>query len=153
MEIKIQQKMMSINSMHFSECKSNKKEVINMFIVKDEQSPQCPTGIHDAVLQSIEKRQHDSYGEYLLLAFAVDASNGEDAEQFEVTCACSVSLSANSKLRRVINSLLGRELSQEEAKAGFDVEKLISSSCRVLVNSVEGKEGNTYSRVESVLPS
>ncbi len=153
MEIKIHQKMMSINSMHFSECKSNKKEVINMFIVKDEQSPQCPTGIHDAVLQSIEKRQHDSYGEYLLLAFAVDASNGEDAEQFEVTCACSVSLSANSKLRRVINSLLGRELSQDEAKAGFDVEKLIGSTCKVIVASVEGKEGNIYARVASVLPS
>ena len=124
-----------------------------MFIVKDEQSPQCPTGIHDAVLQSIEKRQHDSYGEYLLLAFAVDASNGEDSEQFEVTCACSVSLSANSKLRRVINSLLGRELSQEEAETGYDVEKLIGSSCKVIVGSTKSKEGNTYSRVDSALPS
>jgi len=79
--------------------------------------------------------------------------NGEDSEQFEVTCACSVSLAANSKLRRAINSLLGRELSQEEAKAGYDVEKLIGSSCNVLVSSVEGKDGDTYSRVESVLPS
>ena len=26
-----------------------------MIIVKDEQSPQCPTGIHHAVLQSIEE--------------------------------------------------------------------------------------------------
>ncbi len=124
-----------------------------MVFIRDEKSPQCPKGIYEASLQSVDEREHNDYGKYLLLIFAVDVTQDNNSTQFEVSHACSLSLAANSKLRKAINSLLGRELSQEEAKAGFDVEKLISSSCRVLVNSVEGKEGNTYSRVESVLPS
>ena len=124
-----------------------------MVFIRDEKRPQCPMGIYEAALQSVDEREHNDYGKYLLLIFAVDVTQDNNSTQFEVSHACSLSLSANSKLRKAINGLLGRDMTQDEAKAGIDVEKLIGSSCNVLVSSVEGKDGDTYSRVESVLPS
>jgi len=123
-----------------------------MFIVKDEQSPQCPTGIHDAVLQSVETREHEIYGDYLSTTFSVVATIDDDDLQFQVTFLCSLNLRPNSKLRNMVESIIGRQITNEEAETGFDVDKLIGSTCRVNVASSEAKDGNTYSRVESVLP-
>jgi hypothetical protein len=53
----------------------------------------------------------------------------------------------------MVESIIGRQITNEEAETGFDVEKLIGSTCKVIVASVEGKEGNIYARVASVLPS
>ena len=124
-----------------------------MILVKDTSKVQCPSGIHDAVLQSVETREHEIYGEYLSTTFSVVATIDEDDLQFQVTFLCSLSLRPNSKLRNMVESIIGRQITNEEAETGFDVEKLIGSTCKVIVASVEGKEGNIYARVASVLPS
>ncbi len=59
-------------------------------------------------------------------------------------------LTAKSKLAEIIEGVMGRELSSDEIKTGFDVDKLIGKECNVLVLNSKSKNGAIYSNVEKI---
>ena len=59
-------------------------------------------------------------------------------------------LTAKSKLAEIIEGVIGRELSIDEIKSGFDVDKLIGKECNVLVLNSKSKNGAIYTNVEKI---
>ncbi|MGE5445261.1 MAG: hypothetical protein ACM3SR_11785, partial [Ignavibacteriales bacterium] len=75
----------------------------------------------------------------------------DDGMPIRVFTEAGNTLTRKSKLRKIVEGILGRTLTKEEVQ-GFDLETLIGLDCQIVVKHEEGLDGNTYSRVETVIP-
>lgn len=111
--------------------------------VKRQSDPaSVPDGVHAATLTNI-KQFENSYGARIGFEFTLEG--GET-----VMRSTGPNLSQQSKLAELIRGLLGRNLNEQEMTAGMDVEQLIGTECKVLVRQSTGKNGQSYSNIESV---
>lgn len=63
----------------------------------------------------------------------------------------TLSLASKANLRKDLERWRGKAFSEEEARSGFDLEKLLGLSATVVVEHNE-KDGTTYANVDVVLP-
>lgn len=62
------------------------------------------------------------------------------------------SLHPDSALRKVIETWLGRLITEEESIEGFDLEKMIGKKATVRVSVRESSQGNIYEVIDGVIP-
>lgn len=78
---------------------------------------------------------------------------GEEAKPCVVSSRYTLSFNAKSNLRHVIESWIGRKLTDKEVYDGsWKLPDLLGLPCLVTVGNEEGKDGNTYARVMAVAP-
>jgi hypothetical protein len=115
--------------------------------------PKAPTpatvvkdGTYKARLTTI-RQFTNTYGERLGFEFTIE--DGNHAGQ-TVMRSTAPQLTRQSKLADVIRGVIGRELTEHELVAGFDLEELVDKSCNILVLQSRSKSGAVYSNVERV---
>ena len=54
-------------------------------------------------------------------------------------------------LRIAVESILGREFSEEEARGGYDLEQLLGKPCKIQIKHTS-KDGKTYDEIAAILP-
>lgn len=111
----------------------------------------CPMGAHKAKVEKIELKHHPEWGERVLFIFLLVGRAWDDGMPIRVFTEAGNTLTRKSKLRKIVEGILGRTLTKEEVQ-GFDLETLIGLDCQIVVKHEEGLDGNTYSRVETVIP-
>lgn len=76
----------------------------------------------------------------------------DDGRPFLVTKRYTPSLNSKATLRKDLKAWRGKDFDSEEL-AGFDIDKLIGSSCQLVIVHAEGKDGNTYANISAVIKS
>jgi hypothetical protein len=56
-----------------------------------------------------------------------------------------------SKLRQVVEGILGRSFNDDEAKSGYDITQLVDMGCRLSITH-ETRDGSTYDTIDTVMP-
>jgi len=122
-------------------------------IAKGKKFELLPAGLHMAFVKSIEDFEHASWGERVKFTLET-ALTGSEGQNLSCFYECSLSLSPLSKLSGFVETLLGREISQEERDNGFDLENLLNLPCQINVkHRTSQATGNNYSYVDSVIPA
>lgn len=103
-------------------------------------------GTYKARLTSI-RQFSNAYGERMGFEFTIEEGNHAGQTVMRSTAP---QLTRQSKLADVIRGMIGRELTEHELVAGFDVEQLVDKTCNILVLQSRGKSGVVYSNVERV---
>ena len=127
------------------------KEVTQMPIIATGKKFEiCPVGLHQAKVREITQFTHESWGERVQYIFETDKI-GEDGNPLSVFHEASLTLSPQSKLSGIIESILGREVTLEERRDGFDVESLVGNSCLINVKHRVSQAGNEYAYVDAII--
>ena len=103
-------------------------------------------GTYKATLTNI-KQFSNTYGQRIGFEFTV---LGGPADGDKVMRSTAPQLTKQSKLAEVIEGMLGRDLTDQEIQAGFDLEDLLDRECNILVLQSKSKTGAVYSNVERV---
>jgi hypothetical protein len=74
----------------------------------------------------------------------------EDGRPFVASKRFTNSLHAKSSLHKFLVSWRGREFTADELNTGFDLEKLITAPCQLVVQHTS-KDGQTYANVTAIL--
>jgi len=74
-----------------------------------------------------------------------------DGEESEVTKELPASLDEGKPLRKDVETLLGRQFTSSEARAGYDLDKLVGTRCRVVVMHKAGAGGKPQAAVSLIL--
>ena len=120
-------------------------------IVRAPQTKACPVGTHHAVLKDVEDlgEMETQYGikEKVLLEWEVTV----DEEIFTVKRRYNRTLHPKADLSKDLTSWIGRDPARD-APEGFDLETMIGKASRLVVGHTEDSQGQTWARVQSVLP-
>ena len=113
------------------------------FRATEGQAP-LPPGLYSATLKRIEERE-GVHGPYLMWKFAIRHEGGE----VNLSAITSMNCAPKARARQYAEALLGRALT-----AGEDLEPaaLYGAACQVVVTVVEHDKGETFNKVERVLP-
>ena len=83
------------------------------------------------------------------LIWEIDEVDEDTGHRFTVSRKYTVSLHENAALRKLLKSWFGKDLSEEQAENGVDLEKLIGCNC--MLNVVHNTPGDrTFANVETV---
>jgi hypothetical protein len=110
--------------------------------------------VHDLGWQTFEyagevKKQHKCV---ILWEINATMSGGEMAgRRFLVSKKYTVSLHEKSGLRKDLVSWRGRDFTDAELK-GFDLESIIGVNCMLNLVATTGKNGNTYTQINAIMP-
>jgi hypothetical protein len=110
----------------------------------------CPIGLHQATVRDIAQITHKDWGERVKVIFETDKL-GKEGQPLSVFHEASLSLSPKAKLTSIIENILGRSITPNERKNGFDLETLRGMSCRVNVKHRVSQTGSEYAFVDSVI--
>ena len=129
--------------------------------------PAAPQGLHRAVCVEVRDlgmvestwKNETKTRPMVMLAFELEpeyqyeTKDGETVStRHKVFSRYTLTLSPMGNLRPVVESLIGRELSEAEAKSGFDLEQLEGCACQVQVSHREWN-GKTRDNVKAVVPA
>lgn len=103
-------------------------------------------GTYKAVLSHI-KTFANAFGERIGFEFTIQ---GGPFDGERVMRSTAPQLTRQSKLAEVIEGMLGRDLTDQELRGGFDLDDLLDQSCSILVLQNKSKTGAVYSNVERV---
>jgi hypothetical protein len=125
-----------------------------MLTVKREKRTLAPAGVYPAKVASVEAEQHEQYGQRVAFAFDLLNHSQEDGFPTRVFKSCNMLFSPKASLTGVVESLIGRRLTTEEAEAGMDLEQLVGVCCQlVLEHQVSETTGSTYAKVANIVPA
>jgi len=120
----------------------------------------APAGVHTARLvrltdlgtQAGEYQGKPTKARKLMLTFELLSEDRmNDGKPFAISRRFTASLSEKAALRGFINQWRGKALTDDEVKAGFDVNKLLGAYCLLNVTETE-RDGKTYMNIASVMP-
>lgn len=130
---------------------------MGIFIQSNTFTP-APEGVHQAVCCDVvdlgmessvwdgeEKKQHK-----LRLSFQIDVLNGE-GKPFLVSQKLTASTHEKAKMVAFINSWRGKKMTDQEWRT-FDLETLIGVNCMLQIIHNEGKNGNIYANIQTIMP-
>ena len=120
-------------------------------IAKGKEFEQCPAGLHSAKVKAIESFTHDAWGDRVKFIFETDVV-GKEEQNLSVFHEASLNLSPKAKLSGIIESILGRPITPDERKNGFDVESLLGMNCQISVKHRLAQTGNEYAFVDAIIP-
>ncbi len=126
-------------------------DIVMPLIAKAPERRLCPMGAHKAKVEKIEPKHHEQWGERVLFILLLVGKAWDDGMPIRVFTEASNTLTRKSKLRKIVEGILGRKLTKEETQ-GFDLETLVGLDCQIVVKHEEGVDGNIYSRIETVIP-
>jgi len=102
-------------------------------------------GTYPATLSSLKGLPELQVPKKVILGFK------PDGHESEVTKELPASLDEGKPLRKDVETLLGRQFTPSEARAGYDLDKLISKRCRVVVMHKSGAGGKPQAVVSLIL--
>lgn len=120
-------------------------------IAKGREFELCPVGLHRAKVKEITQLTHDAWGQRVKLVFETNVV-GEEGENLIVFNEASLKLSPKSKLTSIVEGILGRPVTPDERKNGFDVLSLLGKTCKVSVKHKFSQAGNEYAYVDAIIP-
>lgn len=82
------------------------------------------------------------------LVFVTDSP----AETKEISVEFSVSMNAKANLRRFLESWRGKSYTEEQAKAGVPIHKLVGVGALISVEHHTSRAGRTYGKIASISP-
>ena len=106
-----------------------------------------PRGVYPARLFDV-RRFTNAWGDRL--AFMYEITEGEQAGK-RVIQSTATALSKRSKLGQTVATLLGRELTDNEALYGYDPRGLIGTECKLVLGLAATRAGKPYTTVENIL--
>jgi len=116
-------------------------------------------GMQDAVLSKIfDLGQQDSpYGRKHQVLFvwelAETMTEGKfQGNRFVLTQTFTLSLNEKANLRKTIESWRGKQMTEEQARAGVDLEKYLKMPATLNVIHAEKRDGSEFAKVGTVLP-
>jgi len=93
--------------------------------------------------------KYDSNSSRILLTWELDAKNS-DGNGFITSKSYTLTLGKKAYLRRDLQGMIGRELTQEEALNGFDLKQILG--CFAFVEIIHAERNNkTYANVEGIV--
>jgi hypothetical protein len=119
-------------------------------IAKGKEFEVCPAGLHHAKIADITQFTHENWGERVKFTFETDQI-GKEGQNLSVFHEASLHLSPKAKLSGIVESILGRSVTPEERKNGFNVEKLLGKKCQVNVKHRFSQTGNEYAYVDAII--
>jgi hypothetical protein len=119
-------------------------------IVKGKEFELCPAGLHHAKVREISQFRHKEWGERVKFTFETDKI-GKEGQNLSVFHEASLSLSPKAKLTSIVEGVIGRPITPEERKQGFDLEKLVGMNCFVNVKHKFSQAGNQFAFVDAVI--
>lgn len=97
------------------------------------------------------KMQHKIMIVWELEERIVASGSQYDGQRFVRTRDYTLSLSERANLRRDLQSWRGRQFTETELEAGFDLEVLLGKPCTINLIA-ETKEGKTYVNIAGIMP-
>jgi hypothetical protein len=113
----------------------------------DKPAKLIPDGTYRAHLAEI-KEFANAFGERLGFVFEID--EGEQKGTLLMKSTTNV-LAPKGQLTQVVTGLLGREVTDKEAREGLNLRGLIGTNATILAIQSKGKGGLAYSNIERVL--
>lgn len=119
-------------------------------IAKGKEFELCPAGLYPATVVKVTPFEHESWGERVRFTFETDQI-GKEGQTLSVFHEASLNLSPKAKLSGIVEDLLGRPITPEERKNGFDIDSLVGITCQVNVKHRFSQTGNEYALVDAVI--
>ncbi len=119
-------------------------------IVKGKEFENCPPGLHRATVREIIPFEHESWGERVKITFETDKI-GKEGQPLCVFHEASLNLSPKAKLSGIVESIIGKPITPDERKNGFDLEALVGLNCQINVKHKFSQTGNEYAYVDAIL--
>lgn len=119
-------------------------------IVKGKEFENCPIGLHRAVVREITPFEHESWGNRIKFTFETDKI-GKEGQPLCVFHEASLNLSPKAKLSGIVESIIGRSITLDERKKGFDIESLVGLTCQINVKHRFSQTGNEYAYIDAIL--
>lgn len=117
--------------------------------------PPAPAGLHQGVLADIIDRgprlstKYGTVARKVSFRYFLNSFDEETEKQHRIDDVLTFSMNEKAKMRSRVESIIGRDLSDEEAE-NFDPQELIGMNCQVLVtHRPEG--GRTYANVKNLM--
>lgn len=128
------------------------------FIVKAKEAFEiAPEGLYPArIEQMIDLGVHkDPFNEgkdkrLVKIRFELSGEQMSDGRPFTISKDYPVSLHEKAGLRKVIKAALGRDLTADELKKGFDIFCILSNPVTLNIVHEKGKEDRVYAKIDSV---
>ena len=106
-----------------------------MIVKSKKTSVLVPEGSHLAVLKSVTGKPNDQAPKKAVFRFRVDGRDDEVLREIPV------SFEERAPLRKDAETLLGRQLTSNEAEDGIDLDSLAGKRCKVFVTHKTGVGG------------
>lgn len=114
----------------------------------------CPAGLHQAVCVDVVDLGvlETAFGpKHKISVRWQTAETMSDGRPFLVSKRYTASLHEKSVLRHDLESWRGRPFTGEELR-GFDVEKLVTANCQLVVVHKAGEQGKVWANVQTIAP-
>ncbi|MDA2920647.1 hypothetical protein MYX76_14335 [Desulfobacterota bacterium AH_259_B03_O07] len=121
-------------------------------IVKAPKRRLVDEGVYPAKVAELIEQEDEQYGERIIFTFELKNEDNDDGSPVRVISYCTNTLSPKSKLRKFVEVLIGQKLSKDQAEDGVDLEPLVGLPCQVVIIHNDSKDGNTYAKVDNLLP-
>ena len=119
-------------------------------IVKGKEFELCPAGLHQAIVREVTPFEHESWGKRVKFTFETDKI-GQEGQPLCVFHEASLNLSPKAKLSGIVESIIGRPITPDERKNGFDIEALVDMNCQINVKHRFSQTGNEYAYVDAII--
>ncbi len=108
-----------------------------------------PDGTYKAHLVEV-KEFTNTFGERLGFVFEIIEGPHQGTQLMRSTANV---IAPKGQLTQMITGLLGREITEDEAAEGFNLQRLVGTDATILVIQSKGKGGMVYSNIERVFKS
>lgn len=121
-------------------------------IVHESNSGFLPAGIHTVKVTSIEDAENTIDPNKPTFQIHLQSTEEIDGQFRTARFWTSPVLHSKGKLKPFSEAVLGRNLTSEETRNGFDVDTLIGKQVCVVIRDAVSKTGNQYAKVVDFLP-
>lgn len=131
----------------------------DQIVAKDEStgSYRAPEGQFLAVavdiidLGMIENAQFGKLQHKCALVFQIDEINPDTKKRYEIAERFTVSMNEKARLRQFLGSWRGKAYSDEEAREGAPLHKLVGVPALIQIGHNQGGNGKTYANILSIM--
>ncbi len=131
---------------------------MSLYAKKDTNFENPKAGLHQATCsiiadigwQTTNFNGHEDYGHQIIIIWELKTETSR-GQRFQISKFYTLSLGDKANLRKDLEAWLGRNLTEQEIKEGFDVEKLKGSNCHLNLK-LEGRNGIIRSVIAGISP-
>ena len=121
------------------------------YIVKASRSSYLPAGMHVVAVKNIEEVENMADPAKTQLKIGLESTE-EESTDMQAVFWTSPLLHPKGKLLPFAEAALGRQLTTEEKRDGFDVETLIGRKLCIIVKDAVSKAGKPFAKVSDFMP-
>jgi hypothetical protein len=121
----------------------------------------CPEGVHVAVCVDVIdlgmrvetfQGQHPRLTPKLAIVYQVDELNPDTGKRFELNVEKTASMNERAGLRKWLEAWRGKPYTEEQAKAGIKLDKMVGACGLLTVAHKQSRQGRTYANAANITP-